>query len=72
MLTAPQTASDRVHAASGFETEASLTLSPLELLAIGGMVDTILLSVVPIVRASRRQTLPVGVPEAHLLVRMTG
>jgi hypothetical protein len=55
-LTAPQTARAGMRAGSGFEAEASVTVSPAGLLAIGGLVAAILLSVVPIVRASRRNT----------------
>jgi len=49
-LTEPQTARARMRAGSGFEAEASVTISPLGLLAVGGMVGAILLAVVPIVR----------------------
>jgi len=54
-LTAPQTARARMRAGAGFEAEASVTVTPAGLLAIGGLVGAILLSVVPIVRASRRR-----------------
>jgi len=54
-LTAPQIARAKMRAGSGFEAEASVTMTPVGLLAIGGLVGAILLSVVPIVRASRRK-----------------
>jgi len=54
-LTAPQTARARMRAGAGFEAEASVTVTPAGLLAIGGLVGAILLSVVPIVQASRRR-----------------
>ena len=53
-LTEPQTARARMRAGSGFEAEASVTVSPVGLLAVGGLVAAILLSVVPIVRARQR------------------
>ena len=54
-LTEPQTARARMRAGSGFEAEASITVTPAGLLAIGGLVAAILLSVPPIVRAARKQ-----------------
>jgi len=68
-LTAPQTARASMRAGSGFEAEASVTVSPAGLLAMGGLVAAILLSVVPIVRASRRRVPHVGAPKAPRLVR---
>jgi len=62
-LTEPQTARARMRAGSGFEAEASVTISPLGLLAVGGMVGAILLAVVPIVRASRQRIAPPDVPK---------
>ena len=68
-LTAPQTARASMRAGSGFEAEASVTVSPAGLLAIGGLVAVILLSVVPIVHASRRRVPRVGAPEPQRLVQ---
>ncbi|HMI21132.1 MAG TPA: hypothetical protein VK533_16485 [Sphingomonas sp.] len=62
-LTEPQTARARMRAGSGFEAEAMVTVSPVGLLAIGGLVAAILLSVVPIVRASRQRIPPPDVPK---------
>ena len=60
-LTEPQTA--RASARAGrFEAEASLTMTPVGLLAVGGLVAAVLLSVVPIVRASRRRVAPAQIP----------
>jgi len=39
-----------VRAGSGFEAEAMVTITPVGLLAIGGLVAAILLSVPPIIR----------------------
>ena len=55
-LTAPQTARARMRAGSGFQAEASVTVTPAGLLAIGGLVAAILLSVAPVVRAARRHS----------------
>jgi len=63
-LTEPQTARAKMRAGSGFEAEASVTLSPVGLLAFGGLVAAILLSVVPIVRASRKR---IGRPDVPKL-----
>ena len=68
-LTSPQTARASMRAGNGFEAEASVTVSPAGLLAIGGLVAAILLSVVPIVRASRRPMPRVGTPEPQRLVQ---
>lgn len=54
-LTAPQVARARMRAGSGFDAEANVTVTPVGLLAIGGMVGAILLSTAAIVRASRRR-----------------
>jgi hypothetical protein len=62
-LTEPQTARARMRAGSGFEAEAIVSVSPVGLLAIGGLVAAILLSVVPIVRASRQRIAPPDVPK---------
>jgi hypothetical protein len=62
-LTEPQTARARMCAGNGFEAEAIVTVSPVGLLAFGGLVATILLSVVPIVRASRRRIAPPDMPK---------
>ena len=62
-LTTPQTVSAKMRAGSGFEAAASASLSPVGLLAFGALVATILLSVVPIVRASRKRIAPPEVPK---------
>jgi hypothetical protein len=62
-LSAPQTARARMRAGSGFEAEASVTVTPMGLLAVGGLVGAILISVVPIVRAARRRAPPISAPE---------
>ncbi len=54
-LTEPQTAHARMRAGRGFEAEATVTVTPLGLLAVGGLVAATLLSVPPIVRASRKR-----------------
>ncbi len=51
---APQAARSRV-ALGAFSAEADLTVTPAGMLAFGGLVAMILLSVVPIVRAARRR-----------------
>jgi hypothetical protein len=61
-LSEPQTARARMRAGSGFEAEAMVSISPVGLLAIGGLVAAILLSVVPIVRASRQRIAPPDLP----------
>jgi hypothetical protein len=58
-----------MRAGSGFEAEANVTVTPAGLLAVGGLVAAILLSVVPIVRASRRRVPRVGSPEPQRLVQ---
>jgi hypothetical protein len=58
-----QTARARMRAGSGFEAEAMVSISPVGLLAFGGLVATILLSLVPIVRASRKRIAPSDVPK---------
>jgi hypothetical protein len=62
-LTEPQTARARMRAGSKFEAEAMVSLSPVGLLAFGGLVAAILLSVVPIVRASRQRIVSPDVPK---------
>ena len=62
-LTEPQTARARMRAGSGFEAEAMVSVSPMGLLAIGGLVAAILLSVPPIVRAARQRIGPPDVPK---------
>jgi len=52
-----------MRAGSGLEAEAIVTVSPIGLLAFGGLVAAILLSVVPIVRASRQRIAPPDVPK---------
>ena len=61
-LSAPQAA--RASARAGrFEAEASITVTPIGLLAIGGLVAAILLSVPPIVRAARQRVTPPEPPK---------
>ncbi len=62
-LTEPQTARARMRAGSGFEAEAMVSISPVGLLAIGGLVAAILLSVPPIVRAAHGRIAPPGLPK---------
>ena len=47
---------------SGVEAEAMVSVSPVGLLAFGGLVAAILLSVVPIVRAARQRAAPPDLP----------
>jgi hypothetical protein len=54
-LTAPQVARARMRAGGGFEAEASVTVTPVGLLAIGGVVGAILLSTAAIVRAAHKR-----------------
>jgi hypothetical protein len=51
-LTAPQTARATMRAGKSFVMEAEVRFTPLGLLAVGGLVAAILLSVPPIVRAA--------------------
>ena len=62
-LTEPLTARARMRAGSGFEAEASVTITPAGLLAIGGLVAAILLSVPPIIRAARQRVSPPDLPK---------
>lgn len=57
-LTEPQTARARMRAGNGFEAEAMVSVSPVGLLAFGGLVAALLLSVLPIVCASRQKIAP--------------
>lgn len=66
-LTAPQTARAKMRAGSGFEAETSVTVTPVGLLAVGGLVGAILLSSAAIVRAARRRIPGGGPPERHRL-----
>jgi len=66
-LAAPQIARARMRAGSGFEAEASVTVSPLGLLAIGGLMAAILLSTASIVRAERRRSLRARRPQQSAL-----
>ncbi len=52
-LTAPQTARATIRFGNRIVIEAEARATPLGLLAVGGLVAAILLSVPPIVRASR-------------------
>ena len=63
-LTAPQTARAKMRAGSGFEAESSVTVTPVGLLAIGGLVAAILLSAAPLVRAKRWRRARVDAPPA--------
>ena len=53
-LTTPQTARASLRAGDRFVMESEVSVTPLGLLAIGGLVAAILLSVPPIIRASTR------------------
>lgn len=52
-LAAPQTARARIRFGDRFVMEARVRGTPLGLLAVGGLVAAILLSVPPIIRAGR-------------------
>lgn len=52
-LFTPQTARATIRAGNGFVMEAEARATPIGLLAIGGMVAAILLSIPPIVHAKR-------------------
>jgi hypothetical protein len=54
-LTEKQTARAHMRAGSGFETEASVTVTPMGLFAAGGLMAAILLSTAAIVRAARHR-----------------
>ncbi|WP_162875584.1 hypothetical protein [Sphingomonas crusticola] len=45
-----------------FESEASLTVTPVGLLAVGGLMAAILLSSAAIVRAARQRIAPPDLP----------
>jgi hypothetical protein len=62
-LATPQVARSRV-TIGGFSAEADVAVTPVGMLAFGGLVAMILLSVVPIVRAARRRTPVVTAPPA--------
>jgi len=66
-LSEKQVARAHMCAGSGFETEASVTVTPMGLLAIGGMMGAILLSTAAIVRAARHRTSRIGRQEPHRL-----
>ena len=53
-LVAPQTARAAIRLGDRFVMESEVNVTPLGLLAIGGLVAAILLSVPPIIRASTR------------------
>jgi len=72
MLTAPQVARAHMRAGSGFEAEASVAVSPLGLLAIGGLVGIIVLSAGSAVRASRRPPGPASSEKPELDRREIG
>jgi hypothetical protein len=57
-LATPQTARAALRAGNGFVMESEVSVTPLGLLAIGGLVAAILLAVPPIVRASTRALPP--------------
>ena len=71
-LTAPQVARARMRAGGGFEAEASVTVTPVGLLAVGGMVGAILLSTAAIVRAARRRSVSGTTPEPQRLRQEEG
>jgi hypothetical protein len=66
-LTEPQTARARMRAGSKFEAEAIVSVSPVGLLAIGGLMAAILLSSAAIVRSARRRVAPPDSPRLPLL-----
>jgi hypothetical protein len=68
-LTEPQTARAKMRAGSGFEAEASVTVTPVGLLAVGGLMAAILLSSAAIVRAARRRPGRVGTAEPQRLTQ---
>jgi len=68
-LIEPQTARAKMRAGSGFEAEASVTVTPVGILALGGLMAAILMSSAAIVSAARRRTGRVGTPEPQRLVR---
>jgi hypothetical protein len=53
-LATPQSAHATLRAGASFVMEAEVRATPLGLLAVGGLVAAILLSVPPIIRASAR------------------
>lgn len=57
-LAAPQSARATLRAGERFVMEAEVRATPLGLLAVGGLVAAILLSVPPIVRAAARAAQP--------------
>ena len=57
-LVAPQAARSVIRFGDRFVIESEVRATPLGLLAIGGLVAAILLSVPPIVRAKRSRHLP--------------
>lgn len=52
-LAAPQTAGVRPRAGNRFAVETTVSVTPLGLLAVGGLVAAVLLSVPPIIRAAK-------------------
>jgi len=62
-LAEPQIARARMRAGSSFEAEAMVTITPVGLLAIGGLLAAILLSVPPIIRAARQRVSPPPPPK---------
>lgn len=61
-LTEPQTARACIKAGRIFEAEATVTVSPIGLLAFGGAAAMVLLAVVPIIGASRARIAPADAP----------
>ena len=53
-LSIPQTARSRINIADRVIVDAEVKTTPLGLLAVGGLVTAILLSVPPIIRAARK------------------
>lgn len=65
-LDAPQTARATIRLGNWFVMESEARATPLGLLAMGGLVAAILLSVPPIIRASMRpKRLPADAPAPH-------
>jgi hypothetical protein len=62
-LSTPQTARATLRAGTGFVMEAEVRTTPLGLLAVGGLVAAILLSVPPIIHASVRAARALPPPE---------
>ena len=62
-LNEKQVARAHMRAGSGFEAEASVTVTLMGLFAVGGLMAAILLSSAAIVRAARLRTTRIATPE---------